>query len=118
MSMQKSRSRAAFLLRFLTGRYTYAMQWFVYMIKGANSHFYTGVTVDMERRLDQHNGDLIGGARATRKFRPYSLAYLERADSRSDAQKRESALKRLTHMEKAVLSSTMKKAHLKKMLVS
>ncbi len=88
------------------------------MIKGTNGHFYTGVTTDMVRRLSQHNGTLIGGARATRKFRPYILVYLERFSSRSDVQKRECALKQLTHEEKAFLVKGIKKMDLRRILAS
>ncbi len=94
------------------------MNWFVYMIKGTDGHFYTGVTTDMERRLKQHNGMILGGARATRKFRPYTLVYLEHFSSRSEVQKRECALKALTHEKKSLLAKGMKKTELRKILSS
>ena len=34
---------------------------------------YIGATVDLDRRLEQHNGMRSGGAKATKRFRPWSL---------------------------------------------
>ena len=36
-------------------------------------HTYIGITNCIERRLRQHNGELAGGARYTRKFHPWTL---------------------------------------------
>ena len=57
--------------------------------------FYVGLTVDVHRRLRQHQGEIKGGAKSTKKNRPWSLEavygpYL----GRSDATKAERALKR------------------------
>lgn len=38
---------------------------FVYFIKSTNNSTYIGATVDLERRLKQHNKVLKGGAKAT-----------------------------------------------------
>ena len=79
------------------------------MIEGTDSHFYTGITSDIRKRLNQHNGLIKGGARYTRKHRPYFLAHLEKLPSRSDALKREYVIKQLTHKEKVVLIKKTKK---------
>jgi structure-specific endonuclease subunit SLX1 len=40
--------------------------WSVYLLKQVNgSRTYVGATLDVHRRLRQHNGELSGGARAT-----------------------------------------------------
>ncbi|HET6497092.1 MAG TPA: GIY-YIG nuclease family protein [Thermoleophilia bacterium] len=51
------------------------MRWFVYvLVSEKTGRTYVGVTVNLERRLRQHNGELSGGAKATRGFRPWRLA--------------------------------------------
>ena len=41
--------------------------WFVYLLEETDGNrTYVGATLDVERRLKQHNGLLSGGARATR----------------------------------------------------
>ena len=35
---------------------------------------YVGIAVDVDRRLRQHNGELVGGARSTRSGRPWTIA--------------------------------------------
>jgi len=72
----------------MTGRH------FVYLIANAARTLYTGYTTDIEKRLAQHNGEKPGGAKYTRGRGPWRLAHWEECASKSDAQKREAALKR------------------------
>ena len=47
----------------------------VYCLRSAVSRrTYVGATVDLSRRLRQHNGDLKGGAKYTSSHRPWELA--------------------------------------------
>jgi putative endonuclease len=82
------------------------------MIEGADSSLYTGITVNIRRRLDQHNGIVSGGAKYTRKQRPYFLAHLEKLPSRSEAMKREYVIKQFSHKEKVALIKRTKKEDL------
>lgn len=77
--------------------------WYVYMVRCRDQSLYTGITVDAERRLRQHNGELVNGSRYTRQRRPVELVYLESQPSRSTAGRREHALKRLSKSSKEAL---------------
>ena len=79
--------------------------WQVYLLQCADQSLYAGVTTDLARRLRQHNGQLAGGARYTRARRPVALVWSEACDSRSDAQQREHALRRLSKERKLALIS-------------
>ena len=75
--------------------------WFVYMLACADETLYTGITTDLERRIQQHNDGT--GAKYTRTRRPVRLVYQESVGSRSEALKREYALKQLPRSEKMKL---------------
>jgi len=74
--------------------------WVVYvLLSGPLERTYVGVATNAERRLRQHNGELVGGARTTRAGRPWSLGALYGPyANRADAQRGEAELKRLTGM--------------------
>lgn len=81
--------------------------WVVYMLRCADGSLYTGITTDLARRLAEHNGDeRTPGARYTRSRRPVTLAWSETAANRSDAAKREAAIKRLDRARKLALCAT------------
>ena len=51
-----------------------AGSWLVYVLQSqAIKATYVGISTDVERRLQQHNGELPGGARSTRRGRPWQL---------------------------------------------
>lgn len=77
-------------------------QWFVYMLRCADGSLYTGITTDPARREREHNTGKAG-ARYTRSRRPVTLAYQEPAANRSEAAKREYALKQLPASAKQAL---------------
>ncbi|KAJ8748703.1 hypothetical protein K2173_011251 [Erythroxylum novogranatense] len=54
--------------------------WCVYLLLSTNSPIktYVGVTTNFTRRLKQHNGELKGGARASRAGRPWVCASIIR----------------------------------------
>lgn len=80
-----------------------AGSWCVYMVRCADGSLYAGVTTDPERRLRQHNGDLVGGARYTRTRRPVTLVYREACADRSAACRREAEIKSLSRSAKLSL---------------
>lgn len=78
------------------------MGWYVYILRCGDGSFYTGSTTDVSRRLREHQSGR--GARYTRSRPPVALVYTEAAPDRAAAQRREAAIKRMTHEEKAALS--------------
>lgn len=84
-------------------------EWFVYMLRCADDTLYTGVTTDIDRRVNEHNGErgTAKGAKYTKARRPVTLWYQEKAVDRSTAQKREAAIRRLSHHEKTALGCIM-----------
>ncbi len=74
--------------------------WCVYLLECADGTLYTGIARDLARRLGQHNGERAGGPRYTRGRRPVRLLWSESAASRSEAQRREAAIKNLNRQQK------------------
>ena len=75
-----------------------APTWFVYILRCADGTLYTGVTVDLARRCQQHNAGTA--SRYTRSRLPAELVYREESTGRGAALKREYAIKRLTRRGK------------------
>jgi putative endonuclease len=73
--------------------------WHVYMVRCSDGTLYTGITNDLEKRIEAHNSGK-DGARYTRSRRPVKLIYSEKAGSRSAAARLEYQLKRLPLAEK------------------
>lgn len=47
-------------------------EWYCYFIKSECGKTYVGSTNDIVRRLRQHNGEIVGGAKRTHANRPWS----------------------------------------------
>ena len=45
--------------------YIMSKNFYVYLLKSTKGTTYVGATVNLERRLRQHNKELVGGAKAT-----------------------------------------------------
>lgn len=74
--------------------------WFVYVLRCADDSLYTGITIDIERRVNEHNEGGPKSAKYTRYRRPITLLYQETCSNRSTACKREIAIKKLTRSQK------------------
>ena len=77
-------------------------KWKVYVLRCADDTLYTGVTTDLKRRLEEHNGS-DKGAKYTKSKRPVSLVYYENRYDKIDAMQREYAIKQLSRKEKLEL---------------
>ena len=75
----------------------------LYIVECADGTLYTGIATNVERRLAEHNGERPRGARYTAGRRPVKLCYSATFANRSDAQKEEARVKRLSREQKAAL---------------
>jgi putative endonuclease len=82
------------------------MPYYVYIIACEDGSFYTGYTIDVERRVEQHRKGR--GARYTRIHEPRNLIHVEEFNSRSEAMKREQEIKSLSHNKKQQLAESNK----------
>lgn len=80
------------------------MRWHVYIIQTNLGTLYTGITTDLERRLSEHR-EGKKGARFFRFSSASKLIYNEQHANRSEATKRERAIKKMTHHQKLTLAS-------------
>lgn len=91
-----------------TGHADLAQTWQVYLLKCADNTLYCGITTNLEKRLRQHNGELVGGAKYTKTRRPCELVYSEKAACRSSASQREYQIKKLSRSQKQSLIGQQK----------
>ena len=74
---------------------------YTYILECADLSYYTGWTDDIEKRLRAHNAG--SGSKYTRARLPVVLAHLEVFATKSEAMRRECAIKKLSRSEKAAL---------------
>lgn len=72
--------------------------WYLYILHCADDTLYTGITTDVQKRLEAHQSGK--GAKYTRGRAPLTLVYREICGSHSDALKRELQVKRMTREQK------------------
>jgi len=75
--------------------------WTVYMLRCKTGQLYTGCTTDLERRVREHNSG--AGSKFTRSRLPVALVYKEELRGRSEALRRERAIKSMKRSEKLQL---------------
>jgi len=77
--------------------------YYVYIVKCADDTLYTGISTELNRRIEEHNIS-EKGAKYTRVRRPVELVYSEEYPDRSSASKREYEIKKkMTRAEKLAL---------------
>ncbi len=75
--------------------------WSVYILRLSDDSLYTGITKDIERRLEQHREGK--GSKYVRSRLPCELVYKENMDTKSEALKREAEIKKYSKDEKEEL---------------
>jgi len=78
-------------------------QWYVYIVRCSDDTLYTGITTDLDKRIDKHNSG--NGAKYTRSRLPVKLVYNEEHETESSARKREIEIKKLNRSQKMELIS-------------
>ena len=79
-----------------------AMKYFVYILFCADGTYYTGWTTDVQRRVTVHNKGK--GAKYTRSRLPVRLLWFKEYPTKSEAMKREYAIKQLSRKQKGLLT--------------
>lgn len=77
------------------------MSWFLYIVECTDASYYTGITTDIDRRIEEHNSGK--GAKYTQGRGPVSVVYTESFEDRSQASKREFEIKSLNKEQKTKL---------------
>ena len=72
--------------------------WYLYMLRCGDGSLYTGITTDVERRLEAHRTGK--GAKYTRGRGPLELVYRETCGNHSQALKRECQIKAMDRRKK------------------
>ena len=78
--------------------------WCIYIVECSDGTYYTGITTDVDRRINEHNFS-FKSAKYTRSRRPVKLVYVEEAIDRSEASKREYKIKKYKRARKKELIS-------------
>ena len=79
---------------------------YVYILRCSDNSLYTGWCRDLDKRISLHNAGK--GAKYTRSRKPCRLVYYETIDNKSEALKREIAIKKLSKEKKEDLVKTFK----------
>ena len=72
--------------------------WYLYILRCKDGTYYTGITTDVEKRLEAHRSGK--GAKYTRGRGPLELVYSEACQDHSHALKRECEVKKLSKEQK------------------
>lgn len=78
--------------------------WYLYILRCGDGSLYTGITTDIEKRLEAHCSGK--GAKYTRGRGPLELVYRELCGSHSQALKREYEVKKLSREKKLAMLNT------------
>ncbi|MDO8610163.1 MAG: GIY-YIG nuclease family protein [bacterium] len=77
------------------------MLWYLYIVEAKDKSLYTGITTNINRRIQEHNNGK--GAKYLSGRRPVSLIYSEKLNNQSEALKRENEIKGWNKKKKLLL---------------
>lgn len=80
-------------------KYWLNYMYYLYIVKCSDKTLYTGITVDLKRRIREHNSSPLG-AKYTKQRRPVKLVYFREFYNRSLASKEEIKIKKLSREKK------------------
>lgn len=83
--------------------------WHLYIMRCRNGALYTGITTDVERRMQQHQSGK--GARSLRGNPPEAVIFSAELENRSEASRLEYYVKRLSRSEKLALTRRPESLH-------
>ena len=76
-------------------------EFFVYILKCSDNTFYTGMTSDLEKRINEHNNQTHEGY--TSKRLPVELVYSQKFFDFDEAMRAEKRIKKWSHLKKQAL---------------
>lgn len=74
--------------------------WYLYILECNDHSLYTGITTDVERRLEEHSQQTGKGAKYLRGKSPFVLRYQAIVGGHGEALKLERAIKKLSKKDK------------------
>ena len=74
--------------------------YYTYMLRCENNSIYTGITTDVERRMEEHLGKQPKGAKYTKSHKPEKLECVWESENKLLASKLEYRIKALTKVQK------------------
>jgi len=77
--------------------------YFVYLVRCRDNSLYCGQTMQIKKRIGEHNTSKTKSAKYTKGRRPVRLVYSEKYKTLSQALKREYQIKQLTKKQKELL---------------
>ena len=80
---------------------------YTYILRCSDGTLYTGYSTDVKARVLKHNSGK--GAKYTKARRPVELVYYEEYSSKSEALRREAAIKKLSRIQKEELIKSTNK---------
>jgi len=75
----------------------------VYILKTSKDTLYTGITNNLEKRLNEHKSKGKKSAKYMRSFESFELVFTQKCETKSEALKMEIKIKKLPRIQKNTL---------------